>query len=153
MTVKIKRVAIVMGSVADEPVMKKASDILKEFGVGYEKKILSAHRMPNKTREFAKTIKEKGIEVVIAGAGKAAHLPGIIASYTNVPVIGVPVKASELGGLDSLLSIVQMPSGVPVACMSINGAKNAAILAIQILALKYNDLAEKIENYKAKLEY
>jgi 5-(carboxyamino)imidazole ribonucleotide mutase len=153
MTVKIKRVAIVMGSVADEPVMKKASDILKEFGVGYEKKILSAHRMPNKTREFAKSIKEKGIEVIIAGAGKAAHLPGIIASYTNVPVIGVPIKASELGGLDSLLSIVQMPSGVPVACMSINGAKNAALLAIQILALKYNDIAEKIEDYKAKLEY
>jgi 5-(carboxyamino)imidazole ribonucleotide mutase len=153
MAVKIKRVAIVMGSVADEPVMKKASDILKEFGVGYEKKVLSAHRMPNKTREFAKNIKEKGIEVVIAGAGKAAHLPGIIASYTNIPVIGVPVKSSELGGLDSLLSIVQMPSGVPVACMAINGAKNAALLAIQILALKYNDLAEKIENYKAKLEY
>ena len=153
MTVKIKRIAIVMGSVADEPVMKKASDILKEFGVGYEKKILSAHRMPNKTREFAKSIKEKGIEVVIAGAGKAAHLPGVIASYTNVPVIGVPIKASELGGLDSLLSIVQMPSGVPVACMSINGAKNAALLAIQILALKYNDLAEKMEDYKAKLEY
>lgn len=153
MTVKIKRVAIIMGSVADEPVMKKASDILKEFGVGYEKKILSAHRMPNKTREFAKSIKEKGIEVVIAGAGKAAHLPGVIASYTNVPVIGVPIKASELGGLDSLLSIVQMPSGVPIACMSINGAKNAALLAIQILALKYNDLAEKMEDYKAKLEY
>jgi 5-(carboxyamino)imidazole ribonucleotide mutase len=153
MTVKIKRVAIVMGSVADEPVMKKASDILKEFGVGYEKKILSAHRMPNKTREFAKSIKEKGIEVVIAGAGKAAHLPGVIASYTNVPVIGVPIKASELGGLDSLLSIVQMPSGVPVACMSIDGAKNAALLAIQILALKYNDISEKIEDYKAKLEY
>jgi 5-(carboxyamino)imidazole ribonucleotide mutase len=153
MTVKIKRVAIVMGSVADEPVMKKASDILKEFGVAYEKKILSAHRMPNKTREFAKNIKEKGIEVVIAGAGKAAHLPGIIASYTNIPVIGVPINASDLGGLDSLLSIVQMPSGVPVACMSINGSKNAALLAIQILALKYSDLAEKIENYKTELEY
>ncbi|MBU2562985.1 MAG: 5-(carboxyamino)imidazole ribonucleotide mutase [Actinobacteria bacterium] len=148
-----KKVAIVMGSVSDETVMKKASDVLKEFGVDYEINVLSAHRMPNKTREFAKSVKDKGIEVIIAGAGEAAHLPGVIASYTTVPVIGVPIKASDLGGLDSLLSIVQMPSGVPVACMSINGAKNAALLAIQILALKYDDLAEKLEKYKAKLEY
>ncbi|MFZ3085501.1 MAG: 5-(carboxyamino)imidazole ribonucleotide mutase [Candidatus Hydromicrobium sp.] len=148
-----KRVAIVMGSVSDETVMKKASDVLKEFGVAYEINVLSAHRMPNKTREFAKSAKDKGIEVIIAGAGKAAHLPGVIASYTTVPVIGVPIKACDLGGLDSLLSIVQMPSGVPVACMSIDGAKNAALLAIQILALKYDDLAEKLEKYKAKLEY
>lgn len=148
-----KKVAIVMGSVSDETVMKKASDVLKEFGVAYEINVLSAHRMPNKTREFAKSAKDKGIEVIIAGAGKAAHLPGVIASYTTVPVIGVPIKACDLGGLDSLLSIVQMPSGVPVACMSIDGAKNAALLAIQILALKYDDLAEKLEKYKAKLEY
>lgn len=148
-----KKVAIVMGSVSDETVMKKASDVLKEFGVDYEINVLSAHRMPNKTREFAKSVKDKGIEVIIAGAGEAAHLPGVIASYTTVPVIGVPIKASNLGGLDSLLSIVQMPSGVPVACMSIDGAKNAAILAIQILALKYDDLAEKLKKYKAKLEY
>lgn len=148
-----KKVAIVMGSVSDETVMKKASDVLKEFGVDYEINVLSAHRMPNKTREFAKSVKDKGIEVIIAGAGEAAHLPGVIASYTTVPVIGVPIKASDLGGLDSLLSIVQMPSGVPVACMSIDGAKNAALLAIQILALKYDDLAEKLEKYKAKLEY
>ena len=148
-----KKVAIVMGSVSDETVMKKASDVLKEFEVDYEINVLSAHRMPNKTREFAKSAKDKGIEVIIAGAGEAAHLPGVIASYTTVPVIGVPIKASDLGGLDSLLSIVQMPSGVPVACMSIDGAKNAALLAIQILALKYDDLAEKLEKYKAKLEY
>lgn len=148
-----KKVAIVMGSVSDETVMKKASDVLKEFGVDYEINVLSAHRMPNKTREFAKSVKDKGIEVIIAGAGEAAHLPGVIASYTTVPVIGVPIKACDLGGLDSLLSIVQMPSGVPVACMSIDGAKNAALLAIQILALKYDDLAEKLEKYKAKLEY
>lgn len=148
-----KKVAIVMGSVSDKTVMKKASDVLKEFGVDYEINVFSAHRMPNKTREFAKSVKDKGIEVIIAGAGKAAHLPGAIASYTTVPVIGVPIKACDLGGLDSLLSIVQMPSGVPVACMSIDGAKNAAILAIQILALKYDDLAEKLEKYKAKLEY
>lgn len=148
-----KKVAIVMGSVSDKTVMKKASDVLKEFGVDYEINVLSAHRMPNKTREFAKSVKDKGIEVIIAGAGKAAHLPGAIASYTTVPVIGVPIKACDLGGLDSLLSIVQMPSGVPVACVSIDGAKNAALLAIQILALKYDDLAEKLEKYKAKLEY
>jgi 5-(carboxyamino)imidazole ribonucleotide mutase len=148
-----KKVAIVMGSVSDKTVMEKASDVLKEFGVDYEINVLSAHRMPNKTREFAKSVKDKGIEVIIAGAGKAAHLPGVIASYTTVPVIGVPIKACDLGGLDSLLSIVQMPSGVPVACVSINGAKNAALLAIQILALKYDDLAEKLEKYKAKLEY
>jgi len=148
-----KKVAIVMGSVSDETVMKKASDVLKEFGVDHEINVLSAHRMPNKTREFAKSVKDKGIEVIIAGAGEAAHLPGVIASYTTVPVIGVPIKASDLGGLDSLLSIVQMPSGVPVACVSIDGAKNAALLAIQILALKYDDLAEKLEKYKAELEY
>jgi len=148
-----KKVAIVMGSVSDEIVMKKASDVLKEFEVDYEINVLSAHRMPNKTREFAKSVKDKGIEVIIAGAGKAAHLPGVIASYTTVPVIGVPIKTSDLGGLDSLLSIVQMPSGVPVACMSIDGAKNAALLAIQILALKYDDLAKKLKKYKAKLEH
>jgi 5-(carboxyamino)imidazole ribonucleotide mutase len=147
-----KKVAIVMGSVSDEIIMKKASDVLKEFGVGYEINVLSAHRMPNKTREFAKSIEDKGIEVIIAGAGKAAHLPGVIASYTTVPVIGVPIKTSELGGMDSLLSIVQMPSGVPVACVSIDGAKNAAYLAIQILALKYDDLASKLKKYKAKME-
>jgi len=148
-----KKVAIVMGSVSDEIVMKKASDILKEFEVDYEINVLSAHRMPNKTREFAKSVKDKGIEVIIVGAGKAAHLPGVIASYTTVPVIGVPIKTSDLGGLDSLLSIVQMPSGVPVACVSIDGAKNAALLAIQILALKYGDLAKKLKKYKAKLEH
>ncbi|TET14929.1 MAG: 5-(carboxyamino)imidazole ribonucleotide mutase [Actinobacteria bacterium] len=148
-----KKVAIVMGSVSDEIVMKKASDVLKEFEVDYEINVLSAHRMPNKTREFAKSVKDKGIEVIIAGVGKAAHLPGVIASYTTVPVIGVPIKTSDLGGLDSLLSIVQMPSGVPVACVSIDGAKNAALLAIQILALKYDDLAKKLKKYKAKLEH
>ncbi len=153
MTTGGKKVAIVMGSVSDEIVMKKASDVLKEFEVDYEINVLSAHRMPNKTREFAKSVKDKGIEVIIAGAGKASHLPGVIASYTTVPVIGVPIKTSDLGGLDSLLSIVQMPSGVPVACVSIDGAKNAALLAIQILALKYGDLAKKLKKYKAKLEH
>lgn len=152
MAVGGKKVAIVMGSVSDEVIMKKASDVLKEFGVEYELHVLSAHRMPNKTREFAKSIEDKGIEVIIAGAGKAAHLPGVIASYTTVPVIGVPIKTSELGGMDSLISIVQMPSGVPVACVSIDGAKNAAYLAIQILALKYDDLASKLKEHKDNME-
>ena len=152
MAVGGKKVAIVMGSVSDEVIMKKASDVLKEFGVEYELHVLSAHRMPNKTREFAKSIEDKGIEVIIAGAGKAAHLPGVIASYTTVPVIGVPIKTSELGGMDSLISIVQMPSGVPVACVSIDGAKNAAYLAIQILALKYDNLASKLKEHKDNME-
>lgn len=152
MAVGGKKVAIVMGSVSDEVIMKKASVVLKEFGVEYELHVLSAHRMPNKTREFAKSIEDKGIEVIIAGAGKAAHLPGVIASYTTVPVIGVPIKTSELGGMDSLISIVQMPSGVPVACVSIDGAKNAAYLAIQILALKYDDLASKLKEHKDNME-
>jgi 5-(carboxyamino)imidazole ribonucleotide mutase len=147
-----KKVAVVMGSNSDEIVMKKALDVLKEFGVDYEVSVISAHRMPEKTREFAKNAKDNGIEVIIAGAGKAAHLPGVIASYTSVPVIGVPVKSSGLGGLDSLFSIVQMPRGVPVACMSLDGAENAAIMAIQILALKYSDLKEKLKEYKVRLE-
>jgi len=146
-----KKVAIVMGSISDEMVMKKASNILKEFKVDYKVSVLSAHRTPDKTREFARNAKDNGIEVIIAGAGKAAHLPGVIASYTTIPVIGVPIKTSDLGGLDSLLSVVQMPSGVPVACMSLNGAENAALLAIQILGLKYNDLAKKFKKYKGKL--
>lgn len=152
MAVSGKKVAIIMGSVSDEVIMKKASDVLKEFGVGYEINVLSAHRMPNKTREFAKSIEEKGLEVIIAGAGKAAHLPGVIASYTTVPVIGVPIKTSDLCGMDSLLSMVQMPAGVPVACVSVDGAKNAAYLAIQILALKYDDLALKLKEHKVNME-
>ncbi len=146
-----KKVAVVMGSISDEVVMKKASNVLKEFKVDYEVNVLSAHRMPDRTREFAINAKSNGIEVIIAGAGKAAHLPGFIASHTTVPVIGVPIKSSGLNGLDSLFSIAQMPSGVPVACMSIDGAENAALMAIQILALKYDDMAKKIEGYKAKM--
>ena len=147
------KVGIVMGSISDEPIMKNASDTLKEFGIEYEIHILSAHRMPNKTREFASGLGSSGISIVIAGAGKAAHLPGVIASYTTVPVIGVPIKTSDLGGMDSLLSIVQMPSGVPVACVAINGAKNAALLAIEILALFDKEIASKLIKYKKNLEY
>jgi 5-(carboxyamino)imidazole ribonucleotide mutase len=149
----IMKVAIVMGSISDEPIMKNASDTLKDFGVKCETHILSAHRMPNKTREFAGNLKKSGIGIVIAGAGKAAHLPGVIASYTELPVIGVPIKTSDLGGMDSLLSIVQMPSGVPVACVAINGAKNAALLAIEIIALSDEDMAEKIKKFKHDMEY
>ena len=146
-----KLVAILMGSSSDEKIMHIAEDTLTEFGIGYETVISSAHRTPDKTAAFAKNLKEKKFEVVIAGAGKAAHLPGVIAAYTSIPVIGVPIKTNDLGGLDSLLSIVQMPSGVPVATVAINGAKNAAILAVQILALKYTEIAQKLEKYKKSL--
>ena len=139
-----KKISIVMGSKSDEKIMKKAADILEEFEVGYEVKILSAHRMPNKTSGFAKNAQSRGIEVIIAGAGKAAHLPGVIASYTTIPVIGIPIKTDDLGGVDSLLSIVQMPSGVPVATVGIDNGKNAAHLAIRILATHDNDLGKKL---------
>ncbi|MHB1254378.1 MAG: 5-(carboxyamino)imidazole ribonucleotide mutase [Candidatus Humimicrobiaceae bacterium] len=142
-------VAIIMGSSSDEAIMKDAEDILNDFSISFEKIISSAHRTPEKTSSFAKDLKKRGFEVVIAGAGKAAHLPGVVASYTTIPVIGVPIKTDDLGGLDSLLSIVQMPTGVPVATVAINGAKNAAILAVQILALKYKDINKKFELFKS----
>jgi 5-(carboxyamino)imidazole ribonucleotide mutase len=145
----IPLVAIIMGSSSDEAVMKGAEDILNDFGIQFEKIISSAHRTPDKTSCFAKDLKKRGFEVVIAGAGKAAHLPGVIASYTTIPVIGVPIKTDDLGGLDSLLSIVQMPTGVPVATVAINGAKNAALLAVQILALKYETINKKFELFKS----
>ncbi|MGM0365402.1 MAG: 5-(carboxyamino)imidazole ribonucleotide mutase [Actinomycetota bacterium] len=148
----IKKVAIVMGSSSDEEVMKPAANILKKFGVGYDLFILSAHRMPHKTAEFAAGAEKKGYEIIIAGAGKAAHLPGVIASQTTLPVIGVPVRTSDLGGLDSLLSIVQMPSGVPVATVAINGSKNAALLAVQILSVKDQKLKKQYTQYKLDLE-
>ncbi len=146
------KVAVIMGSTSDEEVMKKAINVLKKFGIEYEMHILSAHRMPNKTAEFAKNVQQMGFSVIIAGAGKAAHLPGVIASHTVLPVIGVPIRTSDLGGLDSLLSIVQMPSGVPVASVAINGAKNAALLAVQLLSLKDNGLRKKFVEYKKGLE-
>lgn len=148
----IKKIAIIMGSKSDEPVMKGAADILDQFSIGYEIKILSAHRMPNRTRQYAESAAVRGIEIFIAGAGKAAHLPGVIASYTILPVIGVPIKTDDLQGMDSLLSIVQMPPGVPVATVAINGAKNAGLLALQILSLKYPEIKSKFEEYKKNLE-
>jgi len=147
-----KIISIVMGSISDEEIMSKASDVLEEFGVGFEVNVLSAHRMPNRTSEFAKNAESRGIEVIIAGAGKAAHLPGVIASYTTIPVIGVPIMTKDLRGIDSLLSMVQMPSGVPVACVAIDNAKNAALLALEILSLKYEDINKKLKEYKANLE-
>ena len=126
-------VGIVMGSESDRTVMEAAESELKERGIKHETSVISAHRDPEKVAHYAKTAQQRGLRVIIAGAGKAAALPGVIASYTNLPVIGVPIKTSDLGGLDSLLRIVQMPPGVPVACVAIDGARNAAVLAAKIL--------------------
>ncbi len=146
-------VSIIMGSDSDLEVMEEASKILEEFSVPYEISILSAHRSPNETAEFAKTAKLKGVQVIIAGAGGAAHLAGVVASLTTLPVIGVPMESGSLKGLDSLFSIVQMPGGIPVATMAIGkaGAKNAGILAAQILALSNQILENKLESYKKSL--
>lgn len=147
---KMPLVAIIMGSESDMPVMKAAVDILDKFNVDYELKIASAHRSPRLVQEFSRGAEDSGIEVIIAGAGGAAHLPGVIASETILPVIGVPINSSSLNGLDSLLSIVQMPGGVPVATMSIGvaGAKNAALFAVQILSRKDESLLSKFKQYK-----
>lgn len=141
----MKKVAIIMGSDSDLPVVEKAIDTLKEYGVKYEVHVYSAHRTPVQARDFAVSARENGFGVIIAAAGKAAHLAGAIAANTTLPVIGIPVKASTLDGLDALLSTVQMPSGIPVATVAIDGAANAALLAIQILALGDEELAEKLE--------
>ena len=139
-----------MGSTSDWDVMSDAAATLAQFGVEFEKRVVSAHRTPYLLVEYAKTAKSRGLEVIIAGAGGAAHLPGMVASMTALPVIGVPVKSRALNGLDSLLSIVQMPGGVPVATVAINGAKNAALIAVSILALKDEALAARLEMFRAK---
>ena len=139
-----------MGSTSDWGVMSDAAATLAQFGVEFEKRVVSAHRTPDLLVEYAKTAKSRGLEVIIAGAGGAAHLPGMVASMTALPVIGVPVKSRALTGLDSLLSIVQMPGGVPVATVAINGAKNAALIAVSILALKDEALAARLEMFRAK---
>ena len=139
-----------MGSTSDWDVMSDAAATLAQFGVEFEKRVVSAHRTPDLLVEYAKTAKSRGLEVIIAGAGGAAHLPGMVASMTALPVIGVPVKSRALNGLDSLLSIVQMPGGVPVATVAINGAKNAAMIAVSILALKDEALAARLEMFRAK---
>jgi len=141
-------VAVVYGSKSDEVVMRGAFEVLGEFEVEFESSVLSAHRQPEKTAEFAKTAAHKGIKVIIAGAGLAAALPGVIASHTTLPVIGVPVAGGSFNGIDALYSIVQMPKGIPVATVGISNAKNAALLAIQILALSDSNLAKKITEYR-----
>ena len=144
------KVGIVMGSKSDLDVMMPAADTLESFGVEVEVRVISAHRTPDLAAEWAGSARERGLEVIIAGAGGAAHLAGVMAAMTPLPVIGIPVKSRSLEGLDSLLSMVQMPSGIPVACVAINGAKNAALLAVQMLALKYPELAEKFDAFRAK---
>lgn len=141
-------ISILMGSKSDLPVLEGAREILEKFGVKYEMKVLSAHRTPYETKEYIQAAEKAGTQVFIGAAGKAAHLPGVIASYTTKPVIGIPIKTSDLGGMDSLLSIVQMPSGIPVATVAINGSANAALLAVQMLALGDPALAEKVANHR-----
>ncbi len=153
----MKKIAIIMGSDSDLPVVSKAMDTLKEFGVPFEAHVYSAHRTPVEARDFSLSARENGFGAIIAAAGKAAHLAGAIAANTTLPVIGIPVKSSTLDGLDALLSTVQMPGGIPVATVAIDGAQNAALLAIQILAVEDKELAEKldisrVENSKKVLE-
>jgi len=144
-------VGILMGSESDLPVMEKAVDVLKEMGVPHEVEISSAHRLPEKTANYAKRARERGIEVLIAGAGMAAHLAGALASHTTLPVIGVPIKSGALEGVDALYSTVQMPQGIPVATVAIDGAKNAAYLACEILSIKYPEIAKRLEQYRSKM--
>lgn len=146
------KVGIVMGSKSDYPVVERAEKILADFGVEFITRVISAHRTPKAAEQFASGAEADGIEVIIAAAGKAAHLGGVLAAYTPLPVIGLPVKSSTLDGLDSLLSIVQMPKGVPVATVAIDGAENAGILAVQILSVKYPELRQAMKDYKAKME-
>ena len=146
------KVGIVMGSDSDLPVMSKAADILEQFGIDYEMTIISAHREPDLFFQWAKSAEEKGFKVIIAGAGKAAHLPGMCAAIFPLPVIGIPMKTSDLGGVDSLYSIVQMPSGIPVATVAINGGANAGILAAKILAASDPSLLKKVKDYLGRLK-
>ena len=145
-------VSIIMGSDSDLPIMSDASKFLEDMEISYEMKILSVHRCPDEAIDYAKGLKERNIKVIIAGAGGAAHLPGIFAAVNTCPVIGVPIHSKTLSGLDSLYSIVQMPSGIPVATVAINGAKNAAILAAQIIGTSNSDIQNKIANYKDSLK-
>ena len=145
------KVAILMGSKSDLPVVKPAVDVIKKFGAECEVRVISAHRTPDTAHEFAANAEKNGTEVIICAVGKAAHLGGVIAAYTALPVIGLPVKTDMMGGLDSLLSIVQMPSGIPVATVGVNGGENAGLLALQILALRYPEISEKLKAYKKQM--
>jgi len=143
-------VGILMGSESDLPIMEKAAEVLREMGVPCEMDISSAHRLPEKTAHYAKTARERGIEILIAGAGMAAHLAGVLAAHTTLPVIGVPLKSGALEGVDALYSTVQMPPGSPVATVGIDGAKNAAYLACEILSIKYPEMVQKLEDFRSK---
>jgi len=149
---KLSKIAIIMGSNSDWPTMQAAALLLEELNIDFESKIISAHRTPDRMSEFAKTAQENGFSVIIAGAGGAAHLPGMVASMTTLPVLGVPVQSKALSGLDSLLSIVQMPAGIPVATLAIGkaGASNAALLAASILALEDDGLSERLKSWRVK---
>jgi len=144
-------IGILMGSDSDWPTMKEAAEILDEFNIQYEKKVVSAHRTPDLMARYGKEARDRGIKIIIAGAGGAAHLPGMLSAYTTLPVIGVPVKTSALGGLDSLYSIVQMPNGVPVATVAIGKAKNAGLLALRMLGMNDRDISEKLQEYADKM--
>lgn len=146
------KVAVIMGSKSDLPVLTPTIDTLKDFGIEVDAHIMSAHRTPELASEFATKAKDNGVEVIIAAAGKAAHLAGVIAGHTILPVIGLPIKSSTMDGLDSLLSTVQMPEGIPVATVAINGGKNAALLAVQILALKYDTLSDLLYKFKEDMQ-
>lgn len=145
------KVAVVMGSISDIDIVKKTVKVLDNFGIESEVRVISAHRTPFEAIEFVKNAEENGIEVIIAAAGKAAHLAGVLAGVSTLPVIGLPIKSSTMDGLDSLLSVVQMPKGVPVATVAINGAENAGILAVQMLSIKYDGLKEKLKEYKQQM--
>lgn len=146
------KVAFVMGSDSDLPVVEKGIQIVKQFGVDIEVRVISAHRTPYIAEKFAKEAREEGIEVIVAAAGKAAHLGGVLAAFTTIPVIGLPVLSSTLDGLDSLLSIVQMPPGIPVATVGINAAENAGLLAVQMLSIKYEELQDALKEYRYRME-
>ena len=146
------KVAVLMGSDSDLPVMEKAVEALKEFGITHQVRILSAHRLPDKVADFAKSARSSGFECIIAGAGLAAHLAGAVAAHTTLPVIGVPLKSGALDGVDALYATVQMPSGIPVATVAIDGARNAGILAAQILSVKYPEIARKLEEMREKMK-
>ncbi len=148
---KTPKAAVIMGSDSDFPVVKKCIAMLKRFGIEADVRVISAHRTPDAAARYAKAARENGVDIIIAAAGKAAHLAGVLAAFTTLPVIGIPMKSSTLDGLDSLLSVVQMPKGIPVATVAVDGADNAGILAAQILALKYEQIAPLLEQFKAEM--
>lgn len=144
------KAAVLMGSTSDLEIMSAAFQVFEEFGIPYEKRVISAHRAPDLLHEYATTARDRGIDVIVAGAGGAAHLPGVTAAMTTVPVIGVPISGKAFGGMDALLSMVQMPSGIPVATVSVNGAKNAALLAAEILALHNPDVEHRLKDFRRR---